>query len=180
MTERPEAPAGADPVPAAGPGSAIPDSSELLSLIGRLEDLLERSDLVELEVQAGDVGIMLRKPGPALWGAAPGGQPGEAGAAPAEAGQDAAGHRAHEPEAPALHAVMAPLTGIFYGSPSPGAAAYVRAGQEIVSGQVIGLIEAMKLFNEIKSDAAGRVVRIHAEDGKLVRAKQPLIEIEPT
>ena len=46
-------------------------------------------------------------------------------------------------------------------------------------GQVIGLIEAMKLFNEIKSDKAGRVVKINAENGKLVRAKQPLIEVEP-
>ena len=46
-------------------------------------------------------------------------------------------------------------------------------------GQVVGLIEAMKLFNEIKSDLAGRVVKIHAESGKLVRAKQPLIEVEP-
>jgi acetyl-CoA carboxylase biotin carboxyl carrier protein len=48
-----------------------------------------------------------------------------------------------------------------------------------VVGQVIGLIEAMKLFNEIKSDHAGRVVRVIAEDGALVKAKQPLIEVEP-
>ncbi len=46
-------------------------------------------------------------------------------------------------------------------------------------GQVIGLIEAMKLFNEIKSDLAGRVVRVAAENGQLVKAKQPLIEVEP-
>jgi len=46
-------------------------------------------------------------------------------------------------------------------------------------GQVIGLIEAMKLFNEIKSDLSGRVGKVHAEDGKLVKAKQPLIEVEP-
>jgi len=52
-------------------------------------------------------------------------------------------------------------------------------GQEIAVGHVIGLIEAMKLFNEIKSDMAGRVVRVVAETGKLVKAKQPLIEVEP-
>jgi acetyl-CoA carboxylase biotin carboxyl carrier protein len=46
-------------------------------------------------------------------------------------------------------------------------------------GQVIGLIEAMKLFNEIKSDRAGRVVRLCVEDGALVKARQPLIEVEP-
>ncbi|MEO7230381.1 MAG: biotin/lipoyl-containing protein, partial [Candidatus Limnocylindrales bacterium] len=75
--------------------------------------------------------------------------------------------------------VKAPLTGIWYGSPSPGTSAYVTSGGEVAVGQVIGLIEAMKLFNEIKSDLAGRVVRVHAEDGKLVKAKQPLIEVEP-
>jgi acetyl-CoA carboxylase biotin carboxyl carrier protein len=76
-------------------------------------------------------------------------------------------------------AVMAPLSGIWYGSPAPGSAPYVSVGGEVAVGQVIGLIEAMKLFNEIKSDKAGRVVKINAENGKLVRAKQPLIEVEP-
>jgi acetyl-CoA carboxylase biotin carboxyl carrier protein len=75
--------------------------------------------------------------------------------------------------------VKAPLSGIWYGSPSPGTAPYVNLGGEVAVGQVIGLIEAMKLFNEIKSDIAGRVVKINAENGKLVRAKQPLIEVEP-
>jgi acetyl-CoA carboxylase biotin carboxyl carrier protein len=75
--------------------------------------------------------------------------------------------------------VKAPLTGIFYASPAPGSAPYVQAGGEIAVGQVIGLIEAMKLFNEIKSDLAGRVVKIVAESGALVKAKQPLIEVEP-
>jgi acetyl-CoA carboxylase biotin carboxyl carrier protein len=55
----------------------------------------------------------------------------------------------------------------------------VAVGGEVAVGQVIGLIEAMKLFNEIKSDLAGRVVRVVAESGTLVKAKQPLIEVEP-
>jgi acetyl-CoA carboxylase biotin carboxyl carrier protein len=75
--------------------------------------------------------------------------------------------------------VKAPLTGIWYAAPSPGSAPFVTVGQEIVAGQVIGLIEAMKLFNEIKSDLSGRVVRVAAENGQLVKAKQPLIEVEP-
>jgi len=54
----------------------------------------------------------------------------------------------------------------------------VTAGSTITVGQVIGLIEAMKLFNEIKSDRAGRVIRIYPQDGALVKAKQPLIEVE--
>mgnify|MGYP003344642300 CR=1 FL=1 len=81
--------------------------------------------------------------------------------------------------APARPSVKAPLTGIFYGSPSPGSAPYVRVGGEVAVGQVIGLIEAMKLFNEIKSDLAGRVVKVVADNGQLVKAKQPLIEVEP-
>ena len=76
-------------------------------------------------------------------------------------------------------AVLAPLTGLYYKSPSPGAEPFVREGGEVHIGQVIGLIEAMKLFNEIKSDVAGRVVRICVDDGGLVKAKQPLIELSP-
>ncbi len=83
------------------------------------------------------------------------------------------------PGATARPSVKAPLTGIFYASPAPGTAPYVRAGGEVAIGQVIGLIEAMKLFNEIKSDLAGRVVRVVPESGALVKAKQPLIEVEP-
>lgn len=74
--------------------------------------------------------------------------------------------------------VNAPLTGIFYRSPSPQAGPFVDVGSSVSVGDVIGLIEAMKLFNEIKSTAAGRVKRVVAEDGKLVRAHAPLIELE--
>ncbi len=55
----------------------------------------------------------------------------------------------------------------------------MEVGREVVVGQVIGLIEAMKLFNEIKSDKAGRVVRVIPDNGTLVKAKHPLIEVEP-
>jgi acetyl-CoA carboxylase biotin carboxyl carrier protein len=157
--------------------------ASLLALIDRLSSLLERSDLTELEVQVGATGLVLRKPqatAPQMVVAAPGGAgssstdgvaTGAGGAAPAAA------PAADGP--PARPAVMAPLSGIWYGSPAPGTAPYVSVGGEVAVGQVIGLIEAMKLFNEIKSDKAGRVVKINAENGKLVRAKQPLIEVEP-
>jgi len=74
--------------------------------------------------------------------------------------------------------VNAPLTGIFYAAATPGADPMVAVGQTISVGQPIGLIEAMKLFNEIKSDKAGRVVRIVAENGRLVKSKSPIIELE--
>ena len=72
------------------------------------------------------------------------------------------------------------LTGVFYNSPSPDAAPYLRVGGSVSKGQVIGLIEAMKLFNEIKSDVSGTVHRIVAESGALVKQKQALVEVIPS
>ena len=87
------------------------------------------------------------------------------------------------PEEPARprgsHAIVAPLTGVFYRSPSPGAEPYVREGGPVNAGQVIGLIEAMKLFNEIKSDVTGTVRHVAVGDGDLVKARQTLIEVDP-
>jgi acetyl-CoA carboxylase biotin carboxyl carrier protein len=163
---------GRPPAPAAGSGDR-----SLLGLVDRLAVLLERSELTELEVSAGDTGLILRKSSavrpaattePAGAGQAVAVGPGPAGAAPPVAGAEVA-----------RPSVKAPLTGIFYASPAPGSANYVQIGGEVAVGQVIGLIEAMKLFNEIKSDLAGRVVRLVAESGQLVKARQPLIEVEP-
>jgi acetyl-CoA carboxylase biotin carboxyl carrier protein len=179
----------AEAEPAAGSTVAVappprdPGDAELLRLIDRLAALLDRSDLTELEVEAGGTGLVLRKPAalapvvtttltaPAVPAAAetagsPGSTPGE----PSAAGREG------EPGNPS---VKAPLTGIFYASPAPGSAPYVQVGGEVAVGQLIGLIEAMKLFNEIKSDLAGRVVRVVPESGTLVKAKQPLIEVVP-
>lgn len=158
----------------ATPGDA--DDVALLALIDRLAGLLDRSDLTELEVGSGGTGIILRKPSavappPVAAGPPPSGSEVPAAAPPGGAPSSAAG-----PDRPS---VKAPLTGIFYASPAPGSAPYVQVGGELAVGQVIGLIEAMKLFNEIKSDLAGRVVRVVPESGTLVKAKQPLIEVEP-
>jgi acetyl-CoA carboxylase biotin carboxyl carrier protein len=149
--------------------------SELLALIDRLADLLHRSDLTELEVESGGTGLVLRKAVPASAGSQGDATPGAAGRFPAATDGDSGVALA----VPAVPSVKAPLTGIFYASPAPGTAPYVQAGGEVAVGQVIGLIEAMKLFNEIKSDLAGRVLRVVPESGALVKAKQPLIEVEP-
>ena len=84
-----------------------------------------------------------------------------------------------DPAVSARPSIKAPLTGIFYASPAPGTGPYVQVGGEVAVGQVIGLIEAMKLFNEIKSDVAGTVTRMLVEGGTLVKRKQPLLEIDP-
>jgi acetyl-CoA carboxylase biotin carboxyl carrier protein len=176
-------PEAAEPVPPTdGEDAGGSANASLLNLIDRLSALLDRTELTELEVQVGATGLVLRKPSAiapaapvtvAAAGGAAAGPDGSAAAAPASAGTAAPAGPAARP------AVMAPLSGIWYGAPSPGSAPYVSLGGEVAVGQVIGLIEAMKLFNEIKSDKAGRVVKINAEDGKLVRAKQPLIEVDP-
>jgi len=168
----------------------------LLGLIDRLTALLERSDLSELEVDAGGTGLTMRKPsvlavvpavaaaGVASAGASPlGASLSTDGPLTAETGSDGGvvGRTGGSESTPATAkpSVKAPLTGIFWASPAPGSAPYVTAGGEVAVGQIIGLIEAMKLFNEIKSDLAGRVVRVVPESGTLVKAKQPLIEVEP-
>ncbi len=186
-----------DPALAAGaslvdpPPAVAPDDAALFAVIDRLAAILDHSDLIELEVQVGNTGLTLRKPAALAQAMAVAGAPGGAGApgSPGSAGAGAAGSGAagaavapgaSADQAPAARpSVKAPLTGIWYGSPAPGSAPYVQVGGEVAVGQVIGLIEAMKLFNEIKSDLAGRVVKVHAENGKLVKAKQPLIEVEP-
>ena len=166
--DEPVAAHGAVPVP------TDDGDASLLALIDRLTAVLERSDLTELEVESGGTGVLLRKP-LALERAVSVAEPiAVGGTSPMLTPPSATSDRpAQRPS------VKAPLTGIFYGAPSPGATPYVAVGDHVSVGQVIGLIEAMKLFNEIKSDLAGRVVRQVAENGALVKAKSPLIEVEP-
>jgi acetyl-CoA carboxylase biotin carboxyl carrier protein len=162
------------------PAPIVGADASLLALVDQLTSVLERSDLGELEVAAGGTTIVLRAPSAVERQVMVGAPAVEAGALPA--GSPVA--PAPGPAAPASAvasarpSVRAPLTGIYYGAPSPGATPYVSVGDHVAVGQIIGLIEAMKLFNEIKSDLAGRVVRVCAENGALVKAKQPLIEVE--
>jgi acetyl-CoA carboxylase biotin carboxyl carrier protein len=141
-----------------------------------LSPVFEASGLAELEVEAGELLVRLARPRAAapVAGAEQSAVPvAAAAAAPAAAspwGEPAAGMRF----------VSAPLTGVWYTAPSPGARPYMREGDEVGVGSVIGLIEAMKLFNEIKSDVAGRVTRILVETGTLVKRQQPLLEVDPS
>ena len=83
-----------------------------------------------------------------------------------------------EPEA-GMHLVRSPIVGTFYGSPSPGAAPFISPGDHVEQGQVIGIIEAMKLMNEIESDAAGEMVRCLVSNGQAIEYGQPLFSIRP-
>ncbi len=77
------------------------------------------------------------------------------------------------------HEIKSPIVGTFYRSPAPDAESYVEVGQIIQTKQVLCIIEAMKLMNEIESDLAGRIVKILVENGKPVEYNQTLFLIEP-
>jgi acetyl-CoA carboxylase biotin carboxyl carrier protein len=169
---------------AAGDASPAPAlagaDASLLALVDRLTAVLERSELGELEVASGGTTIVLRAPSaverPAAVAIAA--QPDAGVATSSLEPATTAGAAPVAPVAPAKPSVKAPLTGIFYAAPSPGATPYVAVGDHVAVGQIIGLIEAMKLFNEIKSDLAGRVARVCVDTGALVKTRQPLIEVE--
>jgi acetyl-CoA carboxylase biotin carboxyl carrier protein len=138
-------------------------------------ELLQRlaaEDVQQLEVRRGGLRVKVSKTTMGGFAPQPPGPNGDAASrvivsAPAE------------PAKSELPTVNAPLTGVFYRSGSPQADPFVQIGSIVNKGDVIALIEAMKLFNEIRSTAAGKVKRIFAENGQLVRAHQPLVELEP-
>jgi acetyl-CoA carboxylase biotin carboxyl carrier protein len=154
----------------------------ILAAVDLLAPAFAEAGLDELELEIGDLQVRLARPRP---------QPVLAPAAvPSAAGPPAASEPATPPPsgdgvtpfgepAAGMRFVSAPLTGVWYPAPSPGARPYVNEGDEVTNGQVIGLIEAMKLFNEIKSDASGRITRVLVENGTLVKRKQPLLEVDP-
>jgi acetyl-CoA carboxylase biotin carboxyl carrier protein len=148
----------------------------VLRAVDILAPAFEASGLEEVEVEAGELLVRLARPRQAA--AAPTSVPMAAASAPAQAA-GAPPSPFGEPE-PGMRFVPAPLTGVWYAAPSPGARPYLTQGAEVGVGAVIGLIEAMKLFNEIKSDVAGRVTRILVESGTLVKRQQPLIEVDPS
>ena len=77
-----------------------------------------------------------------------------------------------------MHIVKSPIVGTFYGSPSPGAAAFVSPGDRVEKGQVICIVEAMKLMNEIESDAAGEIVKCFVSNGQPIEFGQPCFPSE--
>jgi len=99
-------------------------------------------------------------------------------ATPAQAAPAAAAQPAADPDA-GLHLVKSPIVGTFYGSPSPGAPSFVSPGDYVEKGQVICIVEAMKLMNEIESDAAGEIVKCLVTNGQAIEFGQPLFTIRP-
>jgi len=90
-------------------------------------------------------------------------------------GREEAGEAARED----LHIVKSPIVGTFYEAPNPGAEPFVKQGDQVEAGQVLCIIEAMKLMNEIESDMAGEIVRIYVENGQPVEYGESLFAIRP-
>jgi acetyl-CoA carboxylase biotin carboxyl carrier protein len=86
---------------------------------------------------------------------------------------------AEEVEAEDLHVIKSPIVGTYYASPSPDANAFVKVGDTVSVGQVVCIIEAMKLMNEIEADVGGEVVRVFIENGQPVEYGEPLFSLRP-
>lgn len=149
-----------------------------LRKLKKLIDLVEESGIAELEITEGEEKVKIVKSAVALPAAvaplavAPA-APAPPAAAPAPAGAPA------EPVAAGLegHAVKSPMVGTFYRTPSPDTKPFVEVGQSVKEGQIICIIEAMKLMNEIECDKSGTVSAVLVENGQPVEYGQPLFII---
>ena len=147
--------------------------------VKKLIELLEESGIAEIEIKEGEESVRISRQSAhsvptfaAPIYAAPAGMPMAAPAAPAVAAPAPAA--AHSPD----KVVTAPMVGTFYAAPAPGAKAFVELGSEVKPGDVLCIIEAMKMMNQIESDKAGRVVSILVKNGDPVEFGQSLFVIE--
>jgi acetyl-CoA carboxylase biotin carboxyl carrier protein len=156
---------------AAAPRATAPADDRLVDLARRLAGVITELGLSEIEVES--AGLKLRV------------QRAAAAPAPATAAPSPSPAMAERPvvadAAPltASIAIEAPMVGTFYRASSPTAEPYVREGDMVKEGQILCIIEAMKLMNEIESKAAGRVAKILVENGQPVEYGQPLFLLEP-
>jgi acetyl-CoA carboxylase biotin carboxyl carrier protein len=149
--------------------------------VKKLIELLEESGIAEIEIKEGEEAVRIsRMPTggyqtymqPQVIQAAPAALAAPVAAPSAPGAAPAAARHANE------HVVAAPMVGTFYASASPGAKAFVEIGTEVKEGQVLCIIEAMKMMNQIESDKAGKVTAIMATNGDPVEFGQPLFVIE--
>lgn len=151
----------------------------------QLVDFLKENQVAEFDLDRGDLKIRLKfnQPGTSAAGLADLARMlsahqtagGHAAAASAPVAPQAAAPAAQPEEE--LHLVKSPIVGTYYGSPSPGAEPFVAPGDLVSKGQVLCIIEAMKLMNEIESDADGEVVRCLVSNGQPIEFGQPLFAI---
>ena len=154
--------------------------------VKKLIELLEESDIDEIEIKEGEESVRISRngasqqvmmapyAGPALGAAAPAQAP-AAAAAPAPA--PAADTASSGPAAIEGHVVKSPMVGTFYSSPSPTSPVFFEVGQSVKIGDVVCIVEAMKMMNQIEADKAGTIAAILVENGEPVEFDQPLVSI---
>jgi acetyl-CoA carboxylase biotin carboxyl carrier protein len=159
-----------------------------LQELRELVEFLKANDIAEFDMERADLKVRIKFAGVAA--ASAGVDPAQLAALLASAGSglqtaappalsSAAGAATSAQAEETLHEVKSPIVGTFYESPSPGAPAFVKVGDQVEVGQVLCIVEAMKLMNEIESDVAGEVVRRIATSGQPVEYGQPLFAIRP-
>ena len=162
------------------------NQKELKELIEFLID----KDITEFELERGDVKVRIKRGQEVHYSSAPApvqvpvAQPSAPShSAPAGVPSVSSATPASAPTAPSdeegLHTVKSPIVGTFYEAPSPGAPGFVKVGDTITVGQVLCIVEAMKLMNEIESDVAGEIVKILVNNGQPVEYGQPLFLVRP-
>jgi acetyl-CoA carboxylase biotin carboxyl carrier protein len=144
------------------PSSLTPE--RVADLVRSLASVMRQSDVNELELDLGTLSLRMRR------------QVHEA----VSAGEvpHVVEERIAEGSAPLEHVIAAPMIGTFYRSPTPGAAPFVVEGDQVTVGQTIGVIEAMKIMNEIAADRSGAVVAIYAGNGQPVEYGSPLMLLD--
>ncbi len=145
-----------------------------IDYVEKLAKVLADNSLTEISLEDGEQAITLRKEvvgvAPAVAVAAP--QPASSAPTPAPV-QAASQEPAHKGKA-----LTSPMVGTFYSAPSPDAEAFVKVGQTVKEGDVVCIVEAMKLMNEIESDFSGKVTEICVQDGQPVEFGQVLMYVE--
>ena len=148
--------------------------------IKKLIELIEDSDVEELEIKEGDEAIRIsRRSSTANIVSAPIVQAQPTPTAAATTSTAAPGPSAEPQATPTVtgHSVKSPMVGTFYRAPSPQAGPFVEVGQSVKAGEVICIVEAMKMMNQIEADASGVIASIEVENGEPVEFDQPLFTI---
>ena len=154
-----------------------------LRKIKKLIDILEDSNLAELEIKEGEESVRLSRMPKGVAVAqtsAPMTHVAHAEpprAAVASSGESAAPAAHGGKDLPAGHVLRSPMVGTFYLSPNPESAPFVKLGQSVKAGDTLGIIEAMKMFNQIEADIAGTIVAVLASNGQPVEFDEPLFVI---
>ena len=146
--------------------------------VKKLIELLETSDIAEIEIKEGEEAVRISRNSSVTTtvvapsaSAAPIAAPAPSPASPAAAGEKSA------PQAYSGHVVSSPMVGTFYRSPSPTSPPFVEAGAHVKAGDVVCIVEAMKMMNQIEAERAGIVEAILVKDGEPVEFDQPLVTI---